>query len=161
LYTGSGHVYTYAAHYYPFAAVKNGQIRFGVKCGGTIPIPVGSVQIRIDDNPAWTISSSETPVDLVPQASVGQQPKTAPGEADDDTFNQMYNMSMKGMARIMSPFTATTGEKAQAIINQMAKGRKLKYRTIGMNQAASTTGEYAIDESFVDGLIKCGIPFEK
>ena len=64
---------------------------------------------------------------------------------------------MKNMTKTLSPYTATTGDKAWTILNEMLKGKKMIYRTIGINQAASTTGEVLLDESLLQSLKECGI----
>lgn len=64
---------------------------------------------------------------------------------------------MENMTKIMSPYTATTGDKAKSIIKEMLLGKVIKYRTVGMNQAASTTGEAVIDGSFLKSLREIGI----
>lgn len=69
LYTNNS-VFTYGNHYYPYIEVVNGDLRVGIKSGGKYLIPVGDVQIRIDDNKAWTICSSETPLDYVPKGTL-------------------------------------------------------------------------------------------
>lgn len=57
----------------------------------------------------------------------------------------------------MSPFTATGGDKAQQIIKELVRGKTLRFRTIGVNSAASSTGWAALDESFLSGLKSLGI----
>lgn len=68
-YTGGG-VYTVPNHYYPYIESANGELRVGIRSGGRFKIPVGDVQIRIDQNPAWTIATGETPVDYVPEGQL-------------------------------------------------------------------------------------------
>ena len=68
-----------------------------------------------------------------------------------------YKTAMEATARSMSPFTASTGEKAQSILKEMRSGKTLIYRTVGLNQAASTTGEYVLDQSLDVALRRCGI----
>lgn len=158
LYTSTS-AFTYAMHYYPFIETTNNELRLGIKSGGKQPIPVGDVQIRIDSNPAWTISTSETPIDFTPNGAVN----TIDGNIVNLTTEQQqqvresYNKTMKITTQMMSPFTATSGDKAKKILLEMLHGSKIKYRTIGLNQAASTTGEYEIDSSFKIALSKCGI----
>jgi hypothetical protein len=158
LYTKTS-VYTYSRHYYPYIEIVKGDLRLGVKSGGTHPIPVGDVQLRIDSNPAWTISTGETPVDYVPEASLKTMKAYAQNlpEQSRTLVETTYKTAMEAAARAMSPFTATTGEKAQNILREMLHGNKIKYRTIGLNQAASSTGEYDLGPSLKDALLKCGI----
>ena len=158
LYTKSS-VFTYSNHYYPYIEVVDNDLRVGIKSGGNYRIPVGNIQIRIDNNDAWTINTSETPLDYAPQASTvdfSQYVENLPEESRKQA-QRTYDAAMEGSARAMSPFTAATGEKARAILDEMVNGKEIKYRTIGMNQAASTTGEYALDASLPEALSKCGI----
>ena len=57
----------------------------------------------------------------------------------------------------MSPYTAVSGEKARMILSEMLNGYNLIYRRVGFNQAASSTGEYKLDNSFRNALTDCGI----
>jgi len=152
-------VATYSGNYYPYIEVVNGDLRLGIKSGGKISIPVGDIQIRVDSNPAWIISSSETPLDYVPEGVMGNMKDYAQGqsEANQKIFESTYKVTMENISRTMSPFTATTGEKARSILKEMVAGQKIKYRTVGLNQAASTTGEYDLDPSFKASLSHCGI----
>ncbi|MCL0251209.1 hypothetical protein M2T06_24095, partial [Escherichia coli] len=70
--------------------------------------------------------------------------------------------AMASITKTMSPYTATTGDKAQKIIQQLISGNKLIYRTVGLNQTGSTTGEYdlaSMKESLIAGLNQCGIKY--
>ena len=143
--TTNGHRFfaTQTASFYPFVGKKDGKLYVGVRSGGSYRIPTGTVQLRIDGNPAWTITPDETPASLVP------------GTANSN--NSVSQETMRSMTKILSPFTAAVGDKAVKIIKQMAAGNLLKYRTVGMNQAASTTGEVPLDTSFAHGLAQLGV----
>lgn len=142
----NGTTFTQVGKYYPFIGKRGSTIYVGIRSGGVHRIPTGTVQIRVDDNSAWTITPEETPADLIP----GTAPSTsaAPG---------MSAEMMANMSKILSPYTAATGEKAKSIIKQMLSGKIIKYRTVGLNQAASTTGEVAVDQSLVESLQSIGI----
>lgn len=156
-YTQTG-VYTAANHYYPYIEAVNGDLRVGVRSGGRFLIPVGDVQIRVDQNPAWTISSSETPLDYVPEGQLQAMQAFAPKDPQQQQIvTNAYKTAMEATARSMSPFTAATGDKARAMLAQMRAGHSMIYRTVGLNQAASTTGEYALDPSLDVALRQCGI----
>lgn len=156
-YTRSG-VYTVSNNYYPYIESVNGDLRVGVRSGGRYLIPVGDVQVRIDQNPAWTISSSETPLDYVPEGQLKAMQAAVPNDPQQQKIvANAYTMAMEAAARSMSPFTAATGEKARSILSQMKAGHSLIYRTVGLNQAASTTGEYVLDQSLAVALRECGI----
>ncbi|HCH0797971.1 TPA: hypothetical protein NKO75_003379 [Vibrio parahaemolyticus] len=157
LYTNKN-IYTETGKYYPFIEQVNGQLRVGLQSGGQYKIPVGNAQLRIDSNKTWDISTSETPLDLAPTLA-----NLKPAYLDDLSEDQKamvaasYESAMEMSAQAMSPFTATTGEKAKKIIKEMLVGKSLKYRTIGLNQAASSTGVYGLDMSLQLALTDCGI----
>lgn len=157
LYTSNG-VFTMTNKYYPYIEVVNGDLRVGVKSGGRFLIPVGDVQLRVDQNKAWTISTSETPLDYVPEGQLKAMQAYAPKDPQQQQIvENAYKTAMEATARSMSPFTASTGEKAQSILKEMRSGKTLIYRTVGLNQAASTTGEYVLDQSLEVALRQCGI----
>ena len=128
-----------------------------MKSGGNVKLPVGDVQLRIDDNKYWEITTLETPI----INSIAPNYKLLNFENLDSKTKKLVDETMQNtmesVTKTMSPFTATSGSKALNIIEEMKKGKKLKYRTIGANQAASTTGEYMINESFYVALKECGI----
>ncbi|MFQ3191530.1 MAG: hypothetical protein ACI936_002671 [Paraglaciecola sp.] len=166
LYTQSS-VFTYTNHLYPFIEVVNGELRVGLKSGGKYKVPVGDVQLRIDKNKAWNISMSETPVNVKPDLQTSAQvdimteyAKNLPPEQQALVVNS-YKAAMSSTGKMLSPYTATTGDKAKAIVKEMLKGNTLIYRTLGFNQAptlgGSTTGEFLLDGSLEAALNKCQI----
>lgn len=151
-------VYTEVGKYYPFIEQVNGQLRVGLQSGGQYKIPVGNAQLRIDSNKTWDISTSETPLDLAPTLA-NFKPAYLDNLSDDQKamVAASYESAMEVSAQAMSPFTATTGEKAKKIVKEMLAGKSLKYRTVGLNQAASSTGVYDLDMSLQNALTDCGI----
>lgn len=148
-------IVTKSLRYYPFVGVQNGELFVGVRSGGRYRIPTGTVQIRIDSNEAWTITPDETPIYLAPSI-----PAALPQGADNSSGVDLASFqaqAMKNVTKLMSPYTAVTGEKAKSILKEMLKGKTIKYRTVGMNQAASTTGEVVMDASFVEAIRQIGI----
>jgi len=144
-FSSGGAIYTFAGGYYPFVGLRNGGAYIGIRSGGN-RIPTGTVQIRIDDNPAWTITPNETPTEFIP----GTAP-IAGGNA------KVSADAMASMAKIMSPYTAVTGSKANDILREMVHGKVMRYRTVGLNQAASSTGEVKLDDSLPSALREIGI----
>ena len=146
-------------HYYPFIEKVNDEVIFGVQ--GDYNIPVGDVQIRVDQHKAITISYTETPVFY--SASSAQTVdlsylKNIEG-IDQQAMQESINSTMLNVQKISSPFTATSGEKANLIIRQMKNGSKLKMRVIGFgtNSVQSSSGEYDLDKQFMTVLSECGI----
>lgn len=150
-YTRSGTVSTLSGRLYPFVGQAKGKLVVGVRSGGTYRVPVGDVQLRIDDNPAWTISTTETPIDILPA-----NPTTAAPEGASAQVAASIAMTQKMVAASMSPFTVTSGEKAESILKQMLNGRVLRYRSVAMGQAYPA-GEIPIDASFKEELLKIGV----
>lgn len=147
-------IFTSSLKYYPFVGMHNGDLHVGIRSGGRYRVPTGTVQIRIDDNPAWTINPDETPLGFVP-AVPSLDGITIPGSIVN--VNEIQKNVAGNMAKMLSPYTAATGHKAKSIIREMLNGKIVIYRTIGLNQAASTTGEVMIDDSFEKSLRLIGI----
>lgn len=151
---GSGSIVTRALHFYPVVRKEGSEIFVGLMSGGRFKIPVGTAQLRIDDNEAWTITPQETPVSMMPSA-----PQYALNLPPDQAalVKQAQDQAMLNVTQLMSPYTVTGGEKAKKILKQMLAGQTLKYRTVGINQAASTTGEAVIDPTLAESLRAIGI----
>lgn len=153
-FTAGSSVVTSSLKFYPVVRKEGGEIYVGLMSGGRYKIPVGTVQIRIDQNEAWTITPQETPVGLVPAApeiALGLPPEQA------ELVKKAQAQAMENVYKMMSPYTVAGGAKAKAILKQMVTGQTLKFRTVGVNQAASTTGEVALDESLAQSLKTIGI----
>lgn len=93
-------MYKTSNSYYPYIEIVDKDLRVGVKSGGRYLIPVGDVQLRIDQNPAWTISTSETPIDYVPEVQL----KALQAYASTDPQKQQliassYRTAMEGGAQ--------------------------------------------------------------
>lgn len=127
-----------------FVSTRTNTLFLGVK--SLSGVPVGTVQLRIDQNPMVQISPDETPIYMSP---------ALPGSPLVNS--NLQNDVMMSMSKIMSPFTATTGDKATNILKQMLSGSEIRYRTVGINEAASTTGKIKLDSSFKRGLQKIGM----
>lgn len=123
------------------------------RSGGTYRFPTGTVQILIYDNKAWTINPEETPIYL----ALALQSSPDLMENQSDYIQEIQKKSMENVTKIMSPYTTTTGKKEKAILKEIISGKIIKYRTVGLNQAASTTGEVIIDDSFTQSLKEIGI----
>lgn len=155
---------------YPFVSYREGEIAVGLRSTGRFKMPTGTVQLRVDNNKAWTIGPEETPIYLVPESAQMVMPmpeidtSTAAGKQTADamalTKSMTESMQAHGQSyatKMVSPFTAATDEKAKAILREMLAGNKIIYRTVGYNQASSVNGEVAIDASFLESLKQIGI----
>lgn len=153
-YTAGSSIITSSLKFYPVVRKEGGEIYVGLMSGGRFKIPVGTVQIRIDQNEAWTITPQETPMGLVPaspELALGLPPEQA------ELIKKTQAQAMENVYKMMSPYTITGGDKAKSILRQMLAGQTLKFRTVGINQAASTTGEVVLDESLAQSLRLIGI----
>ncbi|KII30077.1 hypothetical protein [Pseudomonas fluorescens] len=153
-YTAGSSIVTSSLKYYPVVRKEGSEIYVGLMSGGRYKIPVGTVQFRIDQNEAWTITPQETPIGLVPAS-----PEIALGLPSEqaELIKKTQAQAMENAYKMMSPYTITGGAKAKAILKQMVTGQTLKFRTVGINQAASTTGEVILDESLSQSLKVIGI----
>lgn len=147
-------IVTSSLHFYPVVRKDGDEIYVGLMSGGRFKIPVGTVQMRIDQNEAWTITPQETPISMMPAAP--QYALNLPPE-QAALLKQTQDQTMLNVTQMMSPYTVTGGEKAKKILKQMLAGQTLKYRTVGINQAASTTGEAVIDPTLTESLRAIGI----
>ncbi|MDT8464020.1 hypothetical protein O3S75_002875, partial [Alcaligenes nematophilus] len=152
----SGTIWTKSLNYYPFVGLQDGELFVGIRSGGSYRIPTGTVQMRVDANKAWTIEPSETPVYLAPAPAQPAIPTANNYNATVD-LAAVQAEALRNMSKALSPYTAATGEKAKSILREMVAGKTLKYRSVGMNQPASSTGEVVIDASFIQSLKLIGI----
>lgn len=148
-------IVTQPLHLYPVIRKEGSEIYVGIMSGGRFKIPVGTIQLRIDQNEAWTITPQETPVSMAP--SIPMAPIVTLQGAQAEIVKNAQEQAMKSTSQLMSPYTVTGGDKAKQILKQMVSGHLIKYRTVGINQAASTTGEAVIDSSLAKSLREIGI----
>jgi hypothetical protein len=159
LYTHSA-VYTKNGAFYPMVEQVDGVLRVGLQSGGKYKIPVGNVQIRIDSNNVWDISTNETPVDLVPTANPMATLTTSNlNDEQKKIVEQSIATAMNSTTQALSPYTVATGDKAKSILKEMLDGKELKYRTVGLNQSASTIGTFKLDKSLKTALDTCNIRY--
>ncbi|MCO7630897.1 MULTISPECIES: hypothetical protein [Pseudomonas] len=148
-------IVTQPLHFYPVVRKEGSEIYVGLMSGGRFKVPVGTVQLRIDQNDAWTITPQETPVGMAP--SIPMAPLVTLQGEQAALVKNAQEQAIKSTSQLMSPYTVTGGDKAKQILKQMVSGHLLKYRTVGINQAASSTGEAVIDPSLVKSLREIGI----
>lgn len=141
--------------FYPFVERRGESIRVGMYSGGSVTSPAGRIQLRVDTNEAWTIETSETPIDIQ-DANARQMMASAPQNMTPE-MRRIYEQGAENLSRTLSPYTAASGERAREIIQQMRTGRELIYRQLGANQATTTTGRIALGPDFNAALDKCGL----
>jgi hypothetical protein len=147
-------IITSSLKFYPVIRKEGGELYVGLMSGGRYKIPVGTIQMRIDQNEAWTITPQETPVSMVPA-----MPEIALGlpAEQQEMIKKAQAQSVENVYKMMSPYTVAGGAKARSILKQMLAGQNMKYRTVGINQAASTTGDIVLDESLASSLRLIGV----
>lgn len=144
----------------PYVERRGDELRVGLRSatryGG---LPTGDIRLRVDDNPAWTISTAETPIDARPAGEEAWSkvlPKNAT-DADRAQFEATSREAMGVVGQMISPYTAATGEKAAAMLAQMKSRTVLIYETTGFNQPGSSTGRVTLDAQFRSALASCGL----
>lgn len=133
-----------------YAERRNGEDRVGVRSRSGLP--VGEIQIRIDSHRPITLTYADVPLDLTPQGF-----GTAPTTNLDPEIAQLVEEMNRNAGKAASPYRAATGAKARVILMQIATGKVLKFRQIGVNQALSTTAEIELTDKFRTALRQCRI----
>ena len=159
---GRAQIFSVAPAYFPYIERRGVDVRVGLISAGRVSFPVGRVQLRVDGNEAWTIETSETPVDM--SSNSAAQLATAMQAATPNLTPEAKEVlarsaaaSTGAMDQVMSPFTAATGDKAKQIIAQMRQGSQLIYRTVGVNQPGSAEGRVPLGTEFIAALAACGL----
>ncbi len=149
---------------YPLIEVNNGEVLVGVsrspvRIGNAVShIPVGNVQMRIDNNVAWTIEVTETHVTHVPNKNLGYDlSKVIKNDdlVDKDAYAAAIQNAQKTIVQTMSPKTMASGAKAKAILHQLKTGKSLIYRQFAQNVP---TQPAVVSLKGIDAeLAKCGV----
>lgn len=147
-YRGTSFLQFYAENY-------NGQARAGVRSINGIPI-AGDVQLKVGSK-LYTLTSQNVPLDAAPVLP----DLTGPAR---QSMGKGYADSMKAMTREIqkmgSPYRAYTGGRAKALLRDMVNtDEEIKFRTVGINAAASTTASFKAGADFRQALHECGIAF--
>jgi len=156
-YSSGGYVVTRGMRYYPVIGRNGNDIYFGVMSGGRFKIPVGNIQVRIDQNKTWDISSSETPEVLVSKINSFQAIDYGLKGEQAEVVRHAQEQAMENYGRAMSHITAVGGEKARQIIRQMLSGKRIIYRSTMTSTPTSTTGKADLDSSLRKSLVEIGI----
>lgn len=145
--------------YYPYIEVVNGDQRVGVKSTAKIPRAVGDIKIRIDSNPAWDIDTSETPLGEISGSELREFEITMASLPAESLAIAKANhqKTLEAMMRAQSIYTATSGDKARAIVREMYAGETIKFRVLASSKVTTFTGEYDLGASFKVAADECGI----
>lgn len=141
----------FTQHFY--AENYNGEIRAGVRTEPPLPIG-GDVQIKVGPK-LYTLTSADAPIDVAPAVPVNTK-------AAEETMGKAYAETMEAIVRnsqqLSSPYRAYTGEKAKALLRDIAStDGEIKFRVVGVNAATSGTGSFTAGEDFRAALQACGI----
>ncbi|MEZ5814428.1 MAG: hypothetical protein R3E13_06880 [Alphaproteobacteria bacterium] len=136
-----------------YAENNNGQVRAGVRTDPPLPIG-GDVQIKVGEK-LYTLTSRDAPIDVAPTVPTeNKAAEAAMGKAYAETMEAI----VKNSQQIASPYRAYTGEKAKALLRDIAStSEEIKFRTVGVNMATSDTGSFTAGEDFKAALQTCGI----
>ncbi|MFT3996341.1 MAG: hypothetical protein QM667_02965 [Asticcacaulis sp.] len=133
-----------------FIAEKRGdEIRAGFMSDPPLPIP-GDIQVRVDQNQLHTITAADTPLDLSPSMNIPNL------ENLPQDKKLIIEQSIKNSMSLASPYRLFSGEKASALLNEIISGKKVIWRAVTVNAAASLTGEIRV-KGLQSALNKCGI----
>lgn len=150
-YVGRKLYYTALSHSYVFFAEnKDGEIRAGFRSDRNYPV-VGDIQIKIGSK-LVVMTANDTPIDNLPkQVQLDHELPMA------NTINKVT----ENVTKLGSPYRAFQGEKAIELLNDIyAYDGDIKYRTVSINKALSSTGAIQVDESFKVALDVCKISIE-
>jgi hypothetical protein len=144
-----GLLHWYAISYF-YAERRGDEVRAGFTNDKNLPI-MGDIQVRVDQNPAVTITAADTPVDTGPHIDIPQMQGVTP------EVKAQIEKSMKGALAQMSPYRDFAGEKAVDLLRQIVNGKKAIWRSIGgVNNAPEDAAEIRIN-GLDDALKECGI----
>jgi hypothetical protein len=147
--TVEGLMHWYAVSYF-FAERRGDEVRAGFTNDKNLPI-MSDIQVRVDQNPAVTITAADTPIDTGPSIAIPQMQGVTP------EVKAQIEQSMKGALARMSPYRVFAGEKAVALLRQIVNGKRAIWRSIGgVNNASEDVTEIRID-GLSDALSECGI----
>ena len=133
-----------------YAERRNGVDRVGIQTRGGFP--AGEYQVRVDKHKAMILSYSDTPLDFVPP---GLDMRPIPGMEGKEVTEWVKDFELS-MQKMQSPYRAATGAKAKRLLNQIATGKVLKYRQVGVN-IAGLAGEIELTDEPKAAIRKCWI----
>lgn len=138
---------------YFYAENYNGEIRAGIRSEPALPIG-GDIQIKVDEK-LYTLTSQNAPLDVKIET---------PSIANKDYFSKSYAETMNSVndtvQKMASPYRAYTGIKAKTLLRDIVNSKnEIKFRTVGINTAVSTTGSFKSDDKFIKALNDCDISY--
>jgi hypothetical protein len=141
----------FTQHFY--AENHNGEIRAGVRTEPPLPIG-GDLQIKVG-NKLYTLTASDTPLDIAPSVPVNTD--MAKKYMGKEYANNIEKMT-RDIQKMSSPYRAYTGKKAKALLRDIINTQgEIKFRVVGVNTVTSGTGSFTSDENFKAALVACGI----
>lgn len=141
----------FTQHFY--AENNNGEIRAGVRTEPPLPIG-GDIQIKVGSK-LYTLTSADTPLDIAPNI---QMDTSAAEKAMGKKYAATLQSMSKDIQKLSSPYRAYTGNKAKALLRDIAvTSGEVKFRVVGVNAATSATDSFTAGEDFKAALQACGI----
>lgn len=141
----------FTQHFY--AENHNGEVRAGVRTEPPLPIG-GDVQIKVGDK-LYVLTSTDVPIDIAPTIPMNT---SAAEQAMGKEYAETLHSMGKDIQKLSSPYRAYTGNRAKALLRDIANAQgEIKFRVVGVNAAASATGSFVVREDFTTALQACGI----
>lgn len=140
----------------------------GVSSGGQFRLPTGDIVWRVDDRPHREIRAADNPATGAALPVPFRTGNEAADRAVEQTMAQQGNL----IASMTATSTVASGDRAQAMLAEMAAGRSLIFRQANAAPAyglpsnqTHRVGQFTneglrpipLDESFRRGLAACGI----
>lgn len=123
----------------PAFALKHGQPCAGMKSVGDYNIPVGSIQLRVDEGELYSIG----PTDDIPMNATSLEAAMLAGQAI--------------AAATIRPYTLTCGVRGAAIVSQIKAGHLLRARQSAGGEGTSATMEIEINSDLLNALAEAGL----
>lgn len=158
---GLGMSYSRAGYLYPIVELNSELgLLVGVSSGGRIRLPTGNILWRVDDLPFRELLAADNPTSI----TQAQQP--------DSNLQAPTDYQMRLIRATTATATVASGEKARAMLAELASGRSLIFRAGGSapafglpSESSTNVGQitadgqrpFAIDDSFYAGLARCSI----
>ncbi|WP_305407869.1 hypothetical protein [Photobacterium leiognathi] len=154
--------------FYPMVDMANGHIRVGMHSPDENPLPVGDIQLQIDNHYRFLIKQADMPyylqqqIDITPRILAGHGPYLNHSKrAQRDQLQLSFSTATAKALASRSPYTVATGNNAKHLFDLMLMGDFLEYKILATELHASTSGRYPLNRDFLNSLQQCGISWHQ
>ena len=154
--------------FYPIVDMANDEVRVGMHSPDENPLPVGDIQLQVDNHYRFLIKQTDMPyylqqqVDITPRILAGHGPYLNNSKrAQRDQLQLSFSTSTAKALNTTSPYTVATGNIAKHLFNLMLTGDFLEYKVFATTQHGTTSGRYPLDANFLKSLQQCGISWHQ